>query len=240
MGSVNVEMIDKCCNVCGKRFKVLKGNKNTYCSKECGSTLGTYGVPRPKSSPGIAVPGEPQKVSSPVLNETQNQSVSAIVQKNIANIIASCGLEGATSLERSAEKDMNATRRNGMLDGLDGAEKTKGASSRPSGLITLSEEPKAEIGSTPAEIKEIRLALSEEFRKNLKAEGLSSARLLQSSGNNLLKLMEESVSSSDLEKAADGVTRVESHRILTAVQCANALTQTVQAQVKILEVLKGM
>jgi len=94
------------------------------------------------------------------------------------------------------------------------------------------------IAEIPPE--ETPLASLEELPNSLGQEGLTSVRLLQQSASRLMRLMDASVTESDLTQSEAGMGRVESHKIQTAINCADALTQIVSTQVNMLKVLKDL
>lgn len=100
-------------------------------------------------------------------------------------------------------------------------------------------EPSALQKLPPTEIDETQLVSSEELSKTLDAAGLRSMTLLKQSADRLMKLMESSVSDSDMERARDGAQDVPLHKVEIAMKCANTLATTVQTQINMLKAIKG-
>ncbi len=94
--------------------------------------------------------------------------------------------------------------------------------------------------STRGETAVIPRELSDELQENLQREGLTSAQLLNASANKLMRLMEESVTESDLQKSAEGVMRVEPHKIQQSIDCANAIAGLLQTQVNIVKAMSQL
>lgn len=101
-------------------------------------------------------------------------------------------------------------------------------------------QPEKTPDAMPEEQPTKQLVLSEDSRKTLLVAASDSMTLLNKSGDRLMMLIEESVSDSDLAKSKDGTQRVEPHKILQAVQAANALASTVQTQVNMVKAMTGL
>lgn len=129
------------------------------------------------------------------------------------------------------------TERNAMPNERNGLRETKTDSSPTKEKTTPKTEknaaPKLMHIATPGSLIASSAARSESLNK----AALDSMFLLQESGNKLLRLIDEAVSHEDLDKSKEGVQRVETHRIHSALEAARALAQTVQVQVNMVKAL---
>lgn len=232
--NVEVELVYRECEICRAPFRCLDKSEQVVCSTACKDT-------------GTPALGARKKGSLVNVNKTHIVSVSVgpptrPSEPLNAFIAKICQTGGRRKKEKDTEKGQEETMRSTNITEtkreLNGAGKINHASSTINGHGTQEIRNDIRPKNVPAVIVGTQPELSEDFHKSLSQEGLTSIQLLRKSSNRLMRLMEECVHDSDLDKSADGTQRVESHRIQTAINCADSLTNVVNTQVQLLKVLK--
>lgn len=97
-----------------------------------------------------------------------------------------------------------------------------------------------QLKSAAGEIVDSPPALSGDSRMRLESAAFQSMSLLNKSAERLMDLIDECVSSNDLAKSKEGTQRVESHRIESAINAANALAHTMQTGTNLVKAMTDL
>jgi len=244
MINVSVEMVEKSCVVCGKKFKVLKGSKQGFCNSVCGSTLGPFGIPQAKKT-GYITPGAgaPKKVSSDAARQNVKNIVKSIKVKNSEStsehVLDASDYSTQSASVRTAGDIMRGT--SGIATNSEKIGRAGIATvSVPTNEKTIgSEEANGLQKSTPAAITETPPESSGELSPRIEVAALDILTLSRRSAERLMRTMESLVSDNSLARKADGGGGPSMTEIEMAIKCGNAITGTVQANVNLLKALRG-
>lgn len=172
------------------------------------------------------------------LNETENGSANAgktILPIGIKNGLAERNGPNLTEIKNENEVEENTM----QIERIETKDVKSGRSVTQRGSEPRSEDgiEKIERESSQRKSKDsievIPRWLSEDLSIKLKEQTLDSVSLLKKSANRLLRLMEESASDSDLDRSE--TVRLDIGRIEKAVECANSLAQTINAQANLVK-----
>lgn len=226
---VQVHMETRVCVNCGLKFRVMSSSGQRVCSRAC-DKFGTREHGAAKRPPSAIAP----KVES--VTVTINKPTRNIAGKRPPPVDVT---EWPTRKGKgSTPRNTTATTANGSTPSeLNEQEKTENNTVKL-GVIGAEETERSKMQkSTPEGTPETLPVLSGASVKALETESLTSMSLLAKSSNRLMTIMQDCVSDSDLEKSAEGTQRLELHRIEVAIKCANAITQNIQTQVNIANVM---
>lgn len=231
---VQISLETRICRNCRKPFKVMMKSSQQSCSKLCAE----YGT-------GTPVRGEQKKELKKQERAVESVTVSVTKPKKIIEGVRPFPIDASAWSTRKnrnngQETTIIETRKNLMQNETNVKMKTESIPLNFSDKIIEKTPQKMQPKNDKEETKEIQPGLSEGLPTTLNKEGLTSVQLLRKSASKLMNLMDECVSESDLEKAKEGTQRVETHRIQTAVNCADSLTQIVQTQVNLLKVMTDL
>lgn len=229
MEEVEIEMESRECVNCGGRFRAMKGGKQKVCSSRCAETPAT----RKTGFGAIVQRGEKRGIENVRVSLTKTPKKEPQGMPLVGSFT-----EKKSSTKESVVANATSLTKKTTTAGEAKTEKNEGSTHLKSSAEIITEEEKdILLKNPPAAIGETQPELSEDSSKSLKAEGLSSMRLLKKSGNRLMRLMEECVKDSDLDRSSTGGAGIESHRIELAINCGNALAHTIQTQVNMFKAM---
>lgn len=229
----DVEIEKRNCLNCKRPFKVMTTSKSRHCSAQCLSEFGTQAL------------GEPQKASKKSAPPTETISVKIGTPRTAPNPAAAFDARVGVWPKRNATPKEPAsitseTRKSKMKDEKQEPEKTVSASAKTPDEITTPTRPSDSPKFTRAAIVETQPESSGGQLININVASSGILNLSRRSAERLLTLMETLVTDEDLEKQKEGVCRVDTYKIETAIKCATGIAQIVQTNINLLKAMKGM
>lgn len=226
-----IEMEERSCPVCGRKFRVMSSSQHKACSHYC-TQYGLQGRTAPKNQ---SIAGEKKIVNVTV----QNINQKSLEKKNQSEENLSV-LQTLKKTMQGGENTMQTIKSESSSDEPFG-ESTIQNKAEPQAAETITKTEKRTVQKNEsAETSAIQPELSEGSLESLKREGLNSMRLLDKSANRLMQLMESCVPDEDLDRAMERVQNVNPDRIDAALRCANALSQTIQTKVNIFKAVGSL
>lgn len=231
MPEFKIEVEERSCQACGRKFKVMSTSQHKTCSHYC-AHYGMQGRTAPKKPSIVA---EKKIVNVTVQNTNQknlDQKSRSTENLNVLQTLKKKMQEGGDTMQKTESESSNVELKTGEL--------ILNESEKPVGETITKTEKKIAQKSESAGTEEIQPVSLENSLESLKKEGLSSMHLLDKSANRLYRMMASSVTDEELEKSEERITNVNPERIAAALQCANALAQTIQVKVNIFKAVSSL
>lgn len=228
----NIEIEERGCRNCGRKFRVMTTSAQSVCSTACEVYF-------------MREHGEQRKVLSSAGSAKRTIAVNVgtptkPIDKKSSYLARAHAWPTMRSILKETEKTINEIRKSETEGGPNMQKETVNLPTPPTerGIHQIKSVPLKK--NTPEETGETQQELSEGQQNSLETVGLTSSQLLRQSAEKLLACMEAIVSKADLDKSTEGVLRVEPHRVETVIKCANALTSITQTQVNIIKAIKDI
>lgn len=226
--SFEVQLEVRQCLKCGRKFKVMLTSKELFCNLLCRAS-------------GTAAPGEVQRPS----NEGKNNFESIVVGNTIRQLQSGPGsrpvkLEEKNSIQKNLRPSLisitEKIKENSMLNEQSAEKEMLPVTMNTKNSITITQEELKKYSNTG--IEKTQPESLDAPLKTIEMESLTILDLSKRSAGRLLSLMELSVSDEMIQKQKDEILSVELDRIKTAIDCANAISNTVQTNINLLKAIK--